>query len=338
MRTFENISLKKLNTFGIECSAKKLIKFENENEIKNFLCDAKNDNDEYLIIGGGSNILFTQDFNGTILQSSINGIIEVNRTSENVFLEIGSGVIWDDLVKFCVDKNFGGIENLSMIPGTVGAAPIQNIGAYGTEFEEVFVSLEGIDLLNNEKLIFSKNESEFGYRDSIFKRKFKNKLIISKVIIKLNLNPKVNLSYKAIQDEISKHGYKNIDIKIISEIVRKIRTSKLPDPKEIGNAGSFFKNPTISKEHFNLLAVENSDMPFYKIDENNYKIPAGWLIEKCGFKGKRTNDAGVHSKQALVLVNYGNAKGSEIIDLAFEIKEKVFLNFKINLEFEVNII
>ncbi|MBK7106453.1 MAG: UDP-N-acetylmuramate dehydrogenase [Ignavibacteriae bacterium] len=338
MEIAENISLKNLNTFGIECSAKKLIKFANENEIHNYLSQNNIDNENIFILGGGSNILFTKNIDGIIFKSEIKGINEIKRTQENIFLEVGSGEIWDDLVNYCVNKNFGGIENLSMIPGTVGAAPIQNIGAYGSEFEEVFVSLEGIDLFQNKKISFIKSECKFGYRESIFKKEFKNKFLITKVVIKLDLYPKINPTYKAIQDEISKVNYQNLDVKLISEIVRKIRSSKLPDPKEIGNAGSFFKNPTISKNHFEKLLSENSDLAFYKIDENNYKIPAGWLIEKCGFKGVKNNNVGVHIKQALVLVNYGNANGNEILNLANEIKNKIQNQFRINLEFEVNII
>ncbi|MBK8946779.1 MAG: UDP-N-acetylmuramate dehydrogenase [Ignavibacteriae bacterium] len=338
MEISENISLKDFNTFGIGYSAKKLIRFFSEIEIQEYLKENKIIDENILILGGGSNILFTQNFNGIIFQSGIRGIKEISKTENDIIIEVGSGEIWDDLVNYCVNKNYGGIENLSMIPGTVGAAPIQNIGAYGTEFEEVFVSLEGIDLHKNDKIKFVKSECKFGYRESIFKREFKNKFIITKVVIKLKLSPKINPTYKAIQDEITKGNYPNLDVKLISEIVRKIRASKLPNPNEIGNAGSFFKNPTIKKNHFEKLILGNSDLVFYKIDENNYKIPAGWLIENCGFKGKRINDAGVHAKQALVLVNYGNASGSEILNLADEIKKVVFNKFQIDLEFEVNII
>jgi UDP-N-acetylmuramate dehydrogenase len=332
-----DFSLKNYNTFGIDCLTNKFVSFETENEIHEFLSNNEIEVEKILILGGGSNILFSQNFDGIVFKSEIKGIRVVARGEKDVYLEIGSGVIWEDLVNYAIEKGYGGIENLTLIPGTVGAAPIQNIGAYGVEFEEVFESLEGINLLNGEKLKFGKAECEFGYRDSIFKRVHKNKLFITKVIIKLNLKPILKINYRAIQDEIK--NYKpELNIKLVSEIVRKIRLSKLPDPNKMGNAGSFFKNPIIKKDQFDLLKVKYKDLVFFEIDDETFKIPAGWLIEKIGYKGKRFGNVGVHKDQALVLVNYGNANGNEILELAKDIQNKIKDAFNISLEFEVNII
>ncbi len=334
----ENFSLKNYNTFGINSLTQKFISFKSEIEIQEYLSNHDLSKGKLLILGGGSNILFSQNFNGTIIKSEINGINELERNSKNIFLEIGSGVVWDDLVKFAIENNYGGIENLSMIPGTVGAAPIQNIGAYGVELEEVFYKLEGIDLFTNKKLIFEKDECKFGYRDSIFKHDYKNKFLITKVILKLNLIHKLKTNYRAIQEEIKDIDQSKLGIKLLSEIIIKIRSSKLPDPNKIGNAGSFFKNPVINKSQFEKLKSKHKDLVFFEVDENQYKIPAGWLIEKIGFKGKRFGNVGVHKYQALVLVNYGNAKGSEILKLVNIIKEKIKNNFNLELECEVNIV
>ncbi|MCB9207556.1 MAG: UDP-N-acetylmuramate dehydrogenase [Ignavibacteriales bacterium] len=334
----ENISLKNLNTFGIDCVAKRMITFSSEAEIQNYLLENNIEENKTLILGGGSNILFTNNYDGTILKSAIIGIKEIKKDEDYVYLEVGSGVVWDELVNFAVNNNYGGIENLSLIPGTVGAAPIQNIGAYGVEFEEVFESLEGVDLLNNTKLKFNKSQCKFGYRDSIFKREFRNKLFITKVILKLNINPILKTNYRALQEELKKLKAKKIDIKLISKIVSDIRESKLPNPKNIGNAGSFFKNPIVNKKDFTKLKLKYIDLVFFEIDKNTFKIPAGWLIEKSGFKGKKFGDVGVHTKQALVLVNYGNGSGTELIKLAKQIQSKIKRDFNILLETEVNII
>lgn len=338
MEIIKNCSLKKLNTFGLDVKADSLVKFYSENDIYNYLNENKYDDANSLILGGGSNILFSSDFNGIVFKSEILGIKEIKKNKDFVYLEIGSGVIWDDLVEYCVNKVYGGIENLSLIPGTVGAAPIQNIGAYGAEFEEVFVKLEGIDLQTSEKKVFYKTDCEFGYRDSIFKREMKNSFIITKVKIKLSLKPITKISYRAIKDFIKENRIDKVDIKTIREIVVFIRKSKLPDPNKIGNAGSFFKNPIIDKEHFAKLKSEYKDLVYFDIGEAKYKIPAGWLIEKAGYKGKRIGNVGVHAKQALVIVNYGKGTGSKIINLADEIKTKIFEKFNIILDTEVNIV
>lgn len=338
MEIIQNCSLKKLNTFGIDVIADSLVKFYSENDIYKYLNENKYDKKKTLIIGGGSNILFSSDFNGSVFKSEILGINEIKKNRDFVHLEIGSGVVWDDLVKYCVDKGYGGIENLSLIPGTVGAAPIQNIGAYGVEFEEVFESLEGVDLMTSEKKVFDKIGCDFGYRDSIFKREMKNRFLITKVKIKLKLKQRPKTSYRAIKDYIKENKIDKLDIKTLREIVVSIRESKLPDPNKIGNAGSFFKNPIIKKEHFIKLKSEYKDLVYFNIGQTEYKIPAGWLIEKSGFKGKRIGNIGVHNQQALVLVNYGKGTGPELINLADKIKAKIFKNFNIILDTEVNIV
>jgi len=338
MEIKENYSLKNLNTFGLDVKAKHLVTFNVEEDIYEFLEKEEFNNEKTLILGGGSNILFTDDFDGIVLKSEIVGINELKRDEDNIYFEVGSGVIWDELVTYSVERGYGGIENLSLIPGTVGAAPIQNIGAYGAEFEDVFDELDGIDLTSGQKKKFSKAECCFGYRDSIFKREYKNTFLITKVRIKLDLSPKLKLSYRAIQDYKNEKNISKIDLKLLSKIIRNIRKSKLPDPGHIGNAGSFFKNPVINENLFENLKDEFPDLVYFKIDKVSYKIPAGWLIEKSGYKGKKFGNVGVHRKQALVLVNYGNGTGSELLELANEIKSKILDKFNIILETEVNII
>ncbi len=333
-----NKSLKKLNTFGISCKAKKIIIFQSVSEVLNQLKNHPIGNENILILGGGSNILFTKDFEGTILKSEILGIAEIKKNSKYVYLEVGSGVVWDDLVKYSVKKNYGGIENLSLIPGTVGAAPIQNIGAYGVEFEEVFVNLFGIDLLAQKQVYFPKNKCKFGYRDSIFKNELKDRIFITSVTIRLNIKPKLKTDYDALKKEIQKRNIRKLDISLLSEVIRSVRNSKLPDPSKVGNAGSFFKNPVIDEEHFLTLCKKYTDLVFFQIDNKQYKIPAGWLIEKAGLKGKRFGNVGIHEKQALVLVNYGKATGKEVLNLAKKIQKKIKSKFSIQLETEVNII
>jgi UDP-N-acetylmuramate dehydrogenase len=266
------------------------------------------------------------------------GIKEIKKDKDFIYLEVGSGVIWDDLVDYCVDRAYFGIENLSLIPGTVGAAPIQNIGAYGVEFDEVFEELEGINLHTSEKKVFDKTECEFGYRVSVFKRKMKNTFIITTVKIKLSLKQSLKTSYRGIQDYIKENKISRVDIKTLRKIVISIRESKLPNPNKIGNAGSFFKNPIVDEDHFIQLKSEFKDLVYFDIGKSEYKIPAGWLIEKLGYKGKRVGNVGVHSKQALVLVNYGNATGEELVKLSEEIKSKIFEKFSIILDTEVNIV
>jgi len=338
MQLKENYSLLNLNTFGLDVKTKKFLSINSVNEIKEYLNCEKIEIGKTLVLGSGSNILFQNNYDGLVLKSNIMGIHELEKNDDSVILEVGSGVIWDELVTYAVERNYGGIENLSLIPGTVGAAPIQNIGAYGVEFEEVFVSLDAINLITNELKTFKKEECEFDYRDSIFKRKLKNKYLITKVVVKLSLSPILNVSYRAIREYLQENDCKTLNVKSVSEIVKQIRNSKLPNPSKIGNAGSFFKNPIIDQNVFDVLKSKYEDLVFYKIGPNQYKIPAGWLIEKTGLKGKRIGNVGVHNKQALVLVNHGNANGSELVNLAEEIKTRIYDKFNINLKTEVNIV
>ena len=338
MQVHQNYPLRKLNTFGINAFSKFFSSFSSAEELQELL--KIQPGERRLILGGGSNILFTKNFDGFILKNEIPGIDMMHTDDEFVFVRAGAGVSWHSFVTFCVNNNFGGVENLSLIPGSVGASPMQNIGAYGVEIKDVFYELEAFHL--QEKFIqkFNAADCHFGYRDSVFKNKYKNQFAILNVTYRLKKSPDYNISYGAIKEELEKMKVDNVTIKSISDAVISIRTSKLPDPTMIGNAGSFFKNPLVEKKEVDAIMESSPDltMPVYKIDENNYKIPAGWLIENCGWKGYRKGDAGCYSKQALVLVNYGNATGKEIYDLSEAIKISVEERFGISLEREVNII
>jgi UDP-N-acetylmuramate dehydrogenase len=338
MKVVKNISLKNLNTFGVDVKSKYFVEVYSEEELKQALNSKEYFNHKKLILGGGSNILFTKDFDGLVIKNSISGIKLLNLDNNRVIVEAGAGVIWDELVKYCTDKNIGGIENLSYIPGTVGAAPIQNIGAYGQELEETFYELNGIYIDSCKTKKFNKSECSFSYRNSIFKNELKNKFIITSVRLKLNKNHNVNLSYNPVKEEVEKRNIKHPTIKNIRDIVIDIRKSKLPDPVEIGNAGSFFKNPVITKEKFKALKKEYPDCKHFFVDDDNVKIPAAWLIEKCGWKGKRIGNAGTHKVQPLVIVNYGNASGKEIYEISTIIKNDVKTTFDITLKNEVNIL
>jgi UDP-N-acetylmuramate dehydrogenase len=338
MKIYQNFSLKKHNTFGFNVSCRQYAEVENENEIGMLLSLQEFKNSPKLIIGGGSNILFTKDFDGLIINQISKKIVISSEDKEYAFVTAEAGVIWHELVLFCANKNLGGIENLSLIPGKVGAAPIQNIGAYGQELKNVFNSLRGIYLHDLRLTNFNKEECEFGYRDSIFKRNLKNKFIITEVTLRLNKNPKLNTNYGTIEEELSKLNKNNLSIKDVSDIICKIRMNKLPDPKLIGNAGSFFKNPEITNREYESLKSKYHDLPGYKISDVAMKIPAGWLIEKCGFKGRRFGNVGIHEKQALVIVNYGKGKPEEILQLKNKVIEEVKSKFDIELEEEVNII
>lgn len=338
MNIQKNYSLKNLNTFGIDVKAQLLADAESEEHLKLILTDETFRTIPKFILGGGSNILFTQNFPGLVIKISIPGIEIIKDDKDSVLIKAGAGVVWHNLVMFCVERNLGGIENLSLIPGTVGAAPIQNIGAYGQEIKNVFESLEGFFSENTEKKIFYKDECEFGYRDSIFKHRLKNKFIITNVILALSKKPELNLDYGTVREEIEKLNLARVTIKNVSEVICSIRKRKLPDPAQIGNAGSFFKNPEIMGERFDDLQKKFPGMTGYKLENGKVKVAAGWLIEQCGWKGKRVGNTGSHAKQALVLVNYGEAKGSEILSLAKDIKESVNDKFGIILEEEINIV
>ena len=333
MKIQQNIPLKTYNTFGIQANAKRFVTVDSANELKEIIASEK----DLFLLGGGSNILLTKDVEKLVVHLNTKGII-VNDFDENkVLVTAEAGENWHELVLWCVSQNYGGLENLALIPGNVGTSPIQNIGAYGVEIKDVFQQLEAIDIASGKTKIFENTDCDFGYRNSVFKNELKGKYIIINVTFKLTKkNHNINISYGDIKDILT--DKENPSIKEIADAVIAIRQSKLPDPKAIGNSGSFFKNPVVSSFLFKELSEKYPEIPHYIVSENEIKIPAGWLIEQCGFKGKRFGDAGVHEKQALVLVNYNNASGKEIYDLAQKIQQKVLETFKISLEIEVNVI
>lgn len=333
MEIQQNISLKSYNTFGIQANARRFVLVNSIEDLKEIIASEK----DVFLLGGGSNILLTGDVEKLVVHLNTKGII-VNDFDENeVLVTAEAGENWHELVLWCVSQNYGGLENLALIPGNVGTSPIQNIGAYGVEIKDVFQQLEAIDIETGKTKIFKNEDCDFGYRNSVFKNELKGKYIIVNVTFKLTKkNHNINISYGAIKDLLN--DPENPSIKEIANAVIAIRQSKLPDPKEIGNSGSFFKNPVITSNLFEEIAKKYPEIPHYVVSENEIKIPAGWLIEKCGFKGKRFGDAGVHEKQALVLVNYNNATGKEIYALAQKIQQKVKETFKIALEIEVNVI
>ncbi|MFN8577565.1 MAG: UDP-N-acetylmuramate dehydrogenase [Candidatus Sericytochromatia bacterium] len=338
MEIKENFSLKSLNTFSLDVLARYFIEIDNIDSLKKILKDERFLNSKKLILGGGSNLLFTKDFDGLVIKNNILGIEKINEDSEYIYLEVGAGENWHNFVLYCLDNNYSGIENLSLIPGTVGASPMQNIGAYGVEIKDIFYSLKALELQTLTVKEFNKEECKFAYRESVFKKELKDKYIIASVTFKLNKRESINTSYGDIKNTLLEMGIDNPNIKDVSNAVCKIRSSKLPDPKLIGNAGSFFKNPEISPEFFNEIKEKYPEIPSYKTHTEKVKIPAGWLIEKAGWKGKTFDTYGVHKNQALVLVNYGNANGNDINKLADDIKNDVFNKFNIILEKEVNII
>ena len=342
MEIQENISLKKYNTFGIDVQAALFAAFKSLDEISELLEVNKrvtnNKKQKTFILGGGSNILFTSNFNGLVLKNEIGGIEKINEDETYVYIKAGAGINWHQLVLQCIQNNWAGLENLSLIPGNVGASPMQNIGAYGVEIKDVFYELEALHLQDKNIVQFNLNDCAFGYRESVFKRKYKNQFIITSVTYRLNKKPIFNTSYGAIEQELEKMNVKELSIQVISQAVINIRSSKLPNPEEIGNAGSFFKNPEVDKTLFEKLKSADEKIVGYSLENGKVKLAAGWLIEQCGWKGYRKGDAGCHSKQALVLVNYGNATGEEINSLSGEIIQSVKEKFGVELEREVNII
>lgn len=337
MKIFENYSLAELNTFHIDVRANKFIVVEKVNELDNLIDFVELSSGKFLILGGGSNILFTKDFDGTILHLSFNQLSEIKSDDRFIYIKAEAGLIWDELVKYSVDKNLGGIENLAMIPGTVGAAPIQNIGAYGQELKDSLVEVEYFDLTDRKIKTISNEECEFGYRDSIFKKSLRDRFMITSVTLRLSKNPVPVFNYGNVSNELSKSGLDKPTIKDVSNIIRKIRTEKLPDPNQIGNAGSFFKNPIVDENKFECIKEKYPDIPSFR-QENKIKIPAAWLIEKSGLKGYKKGNVGTYPNQPLVIVNYGKASGKEILEFAHLIQSKVFEKFQIQLEPEVNII
>ena len=332
-----NISLKKYNTFNIDVKAKYFLSLTSEQDVIDILNNKKYKDKKKLIIGGGSNILFTQNYEGIILLNSIKGIKILSNNNDNIKIEVGAGEIWHDLVIWSINNNLSGIENLSLIPGLVGASPIQNIGAYGVEVKNVIESVNYIDIQTGKKIIMNNYECNFGYRDSIFKNKLKGRIIITKVVYKLNKKANNNIEYGAIKAELKKIK-KLPSPKNISEAIINIRKRKIPDPILLANCGSFFKNPIVNKNKFNDLKKTFPNIVGYKLSEKKIKIAAGWLIDNAGLKGLRIDDVGVHKNQALVIVNYGKSTGQEILKLAEKIKEKINTMYNIKLEEEVTII
>jgi len=338
MEIRENYPLKKLNTFGIDAFARYFTTFSTLQDLQQALADKKNKDLPKLILGGGSNLLFTTDFNGLVLKNDLKGISLVKEDTAYYYVKAAAGEVWHRFVLHCIGKGYAGIENLSLIPGNVGASPMQNIGAYGVELKDIFYELEALNMGSNEVETFSHSACEFGYRESVFKRKLKGQYVILSVTFRLNKVPVFNTSYGAIEKELEAMGVTEKSISAISKAVCNIRSSKLPDPAVIGNAGSFFKNPEISAAKESELKREYNALVSYPLENGNYKLAAGWLIEQCGWKGRTFGEAGVHKNQALVLVNYGNAKGREIYELSQQVLDSVKEKFGVELEREVNII
>lgn len=333
-----NQSLKNHNTFGISVNAAAFVDITSVDQLKQVI-QQNNNKLPLFILSGGSNMLLTKDVDALVLHLNTKGIEVVNEDDDFVWIQAQAGEIWHDFVLNTVDRNLGGLENLSLIPGKVGSSPIQNIGAYGVEIKDTFHNLTALNLETLQIETFSNTECEFGYRESVFKNKLKNKYIITSVTFKLKKAPHIlHTSYGAIQQELDLMKVSNPTIKDVSNAVIAIRQSKLPDPKEIGNSGSFFKNPVIDKNFYQSLLEKNPDIPHYPVNNSQVKVPAGWLIEQAGLKGYRKGDAGVHTKQALVLVNYGNATGEELINLAKYVQATVLQKFGIEINPEVNII
>ncbi|WP_285060007.1 UDP-N-acetylmuramate dehydrogenase [Pedobacter ginsengisoli] len=333
----ESISLKPYNTFGIPVNARYFAEIVNEGDLVQLLNSDLIGEQKLLILGGGSNILFTEDFNGLVIKVSIPGIKSIE-DGNDVVVTSGAGVVWNDLVQYCVQQGFGGIENLSLIPGTVGASPIQNIGAYGVELKDVFESCVAYEIATAKTKVFTYKDCQFGYRDSIFKNELKNQYIITSVSLRLNKIPDVNIQYGAIKDELANRNISSPTISDVSAVVSDIRVSKLPDPSTIGNAGSFFKNPIIDQTQFDLILKQFPEIVHYPAPNGRVKLAAGWLIEQCGFKGIISGETGTWRNQALVLVNHGHATGQEVYSFSEQIVVAVDAKFHVKLEREVNIL
>ena len=332
-------SLRKYNTFGIEAEARQFVEISSIDQYVALRTSGEYAHLPHLFLGGGSNVLLTQAQEALVVKISIPGISVVKEDADFVWLKGGAGVVWDEFVQYAVNHGWSGLENLSLIPGTVGAAPMQNIGAYGAEIKDTFDSLEALNLQTLAIEVFDAKACAFGYRESFFKRAGKGQYLISSVTFKLSKKPSVKTSYGAIQEVLATKGITQPSIRDVADAVIEIRKSKLPDPKEIGNSGSFFKNPTVSASEAARLISENSGIPHYPVEgSSDVKFPAGWFIEKAGWKGFRRGDAGVHAKQALVLVNYGEATGGDILALSEEIKQSIKDTFGVSLETEVNIL
>ena len=337
MEILNHFSLKNYNTFGIEANAKQFVGVHSVADLKTVLIENKTKNK--FILGGGSNMLLTQDIDALVIHIDLKGKKIVEENDDFVWVESQAGENWHEFVLWTINQNFGGLENMSLIPGNVGTTPVQNIGAYGTEIKDTFVSCSALKIDTLEMKTFSKAACHFSYRESVFKNEVKNQYIITSVVFKLTKrNHKINISYGDIALELEKNNIPTLTLKDVSNAVIAIRQSKLPDPKVLGNSGSFFKNPIVLKSDFEKIHQKFPEMKFYEISETEVKVPAGWLIEQAGFKGKRYGDAGIHKNQALVLVNYGSATGQEILNVSKEIQDTIFRTFGISIEAEVNII
>jgi UDP-N-acetylmuramate dehydrogenase len=332
-----NVQLADYSTMGVKSIAKQFISIDDINEIPDIINYIESTHSDFLILGGGSNILFANDFQGLVIRNQIKGIEILKESESHVILKIGAGENWHSLVEKCVENEWYGIENLALIPGTVGAAPIQNIGAYGAEIVNVFVELSAFDIPSKSFKTYSKRECRFGYRDSIFKNELKNQVLITSVTLRLAKHGEINASYGALKTHLDQNGIDTPNIHDVYNAVIEVRRSKLPDPDEIGNNGSFFKNPVIPVFHYDELKQEYPEMPSYPVTEHLVKVPAGWLIDRAGWKGYRKGDAGVHAKQALVLVNYGQATGKELYVLSEQIKDDIESKYGISLVREVNV-
>ena len=337
MEIQSQFSLKKHNTFGIEAKASKFVAVHTVTELKTALEQYRND--KKFILGGGSNMLLTRDIDALVIHVDLKGKKIIKEDADFAWIEAAAGENWHEFVLHTIGLNLGGLENMSLIPGNVGTTPIQNIGAYGTEIKDTFVSCEAMHIETQQIRVFTKDECHFGYRESIFKHEQKDQYVITSVVFKLTKKDhKINTSYGDITKELEKNNVQTPTLKDVSDAVIAIRQSKLPDPKVLGNSGSFFKNPIIPKSDFDKISINFPDMPHYVVSETQVKVPAGWLIEQAGFKGKRFGDAGIHKNQALVLVNYGNATGQEILDVSKDIQKTIFEKFGIAIEAEVNVI
>lgn len=341
MQISQNVSLRSYNTFGIEARARYFAEITTTEELQELLRRPDYQSVPKMILGGGSNVLFTQDYPGMVVKMNTLGIKVVEENDDDVWIEAGAGVNWHELVMYCIDQGYGGIENLSLIPGTVGAAPLQNIGAYGVEIKDRFASLTAVEVATGKAVVFDREQCQFGYRSSVFKTELRGKYIITSVTLRLSKKPVINTSYGAIEETLAQLKAENTHlvpgIREVSQAVMSIRRSKLPDPTKIGNAGSFFKNPVIPRAQYEALAACYEGIPGYPTGQA-VKVPAGWLIEQCGWKGKRVGNIGVHNKQALVLVNHGGGRGNDLKKLAYQIKDSVQQKFGIGIEPEVNML
>lgn len=334
MTILQHYPLRMLNTFGIDVTTERFVDIHSLPELE----EALRLPGEKLFLGGGSNILFTANYSGTVIKISLRGITIEREDDNHVYIRAAAGEEWHSLVRYCVERNLGGVENLSLIPGTVGAAPIQNIGAYGTELKDVVVSVEGLYTDTGTPFILANAECTFGYRTSIFKQQLRHRVVLTSVLLRLDKQPHINLSYPALAQAVAHLPARSLTVREISDAVCRVRRSKLPDPADIGNAGSFFKNPEVPVEVFEQLKRDYPQLPSYPTQPGFVKLPAGWLIEQCGWKGKRTDNAGTYPLQALVLVNYGGASGSDILALARSIQRDVQERFGVTIEPEVNIL